>query len=399
MSGALFRDFRIVDCGKDLRGDVLVLDGKIARIGRELPAEGNNKIIEGRGRMLLPSFVDLHAHFRDPGLTHKEDVESGCRAAAHGGYTAVNLMANTRPVCSSMEMVRDIRARAARSGLCDVHQTVSITEGFDGETLSHLDALDGSVCWLSDDGFGVKDTGVMLRAMNIAKEKGFGVMLHEEDAALTKIDTYLAEELMTFRDLQLARLTGCRTHFCHVSTINAMLYIMNAKRECPRITCEVTPHHLYLNDKNPGRCAPPLRAEEHRQFLIHCVKNGHVDAIATDHAPHTAQEKLEGANGFTGLDLSFAACYTALVRPGHIAPGELSRLLSWNPAQLLGVAGGKIEPGFPANLVVADTEQPFVADEAHIYSRSKNTPLLGETLWGAVQMTMKEGVVTYEQAD
>jgi len=396
MRSLLFRDIRVTDCDGTRACDVLVKDGVIAACGVDLgPAD---RIIKAKRRALLPAFVDLHAHFRDPGLTCKEDLDSGSRAAAHGGYTYVNLMANTKPVCSSAAAAREVRERAAALGLCDVHQVVSVTRGFDGSTLAHLEELDGGVRWLSDDGVGIQDTGVMLRAMEAARQKGVGVMLHEEDSALTKVDPYLMEELMTFRDVALARLTGCKTHFCHVSTEKAMAYILEGKRDCAHITCEVTPHHLALSDETPGKVAPPLRGEAHRLFLVDCVKKGLVDAIATDHAPHTAQDKLEGANGFTGLDLAFATCYTTLVRGGHIPLAQLSRLMSRNPAKLMGLADrGRVCPGAPAHLVLADLDSSFVVDESCIHSRGKNTPLKGRTLYGEILMTLKEGTIVYEK--
>lgn len=396
MSSLLFKNVLATDCDKSVLCDVLVRDGRIAALGRL--DGGADRVVQGGGRALLPAFVDLHAHFRDPGMPEKEDIVSGCMAAVHGGYTAVSLMANTKPVCSTRETVRYVREKAAALGICSVHQAMSITRDFDGETLSHLDDVDESVRWLSDDGFGVQDTGVMLRAMLRAKELGLGVMLHEEDAALTHVDSCLMEELMTFRDVQLARLTGCKTHFCHVSTINAMRYVLDGKRDCPHITCEVTPHHLALSDETPGKVAPPLRGEAHRRFLIECVRQGLVDAIATDHAPHTPADKLAGANGFTGLDLAFATCYTTLVRGGHITLSALSRLMSKRPAELLGLASGMLVENAAAELVLADPDASFVADESRIVSRGKNTPMLGHTLYGEIIMTVREGRIVYEKS-
>lgn len=358
------------------------------------------EIIDGQGKTLLPSFVDLHAHFRDPGQTQKEDIASGSRAAAHGGYTAVNLMANTVPVCSDMETVREVLQKAEDAGLVTVHQVVSATKDFDGATTDHLDNIDTNVVrWISEDGHGISDTGVMLCVMQICKEKGIGVMLHEQVAAISTENTYLSEEIMTHRDVSLAQFTHCRLHFCHVSTIDSMDAIIGGKRYGANITCEVTPHHLYFNDSTAYRVAPPLRGESHRQYLIQCIKDGHVDAIATDHAPHTQADKDGGANGITGLDLAFSTCYTALVQAGHITLSELSRLLSENPAKILGIEGGVIAEGEPANLVLVDTGASFTVTPEHIHSRSKNTPLIGETLYGEVIFTMRSGSITYEKAN
>ena len=393
----LLRKAAMADCRHERRGDLRIENGTITAIGTDLPAREGEKVIDCTGLWVLPSFVDLHAHFRDPGFTHKEDIESGCLAAAHGGYTYVNLMPNTSPICSSMETVKYVRAKAEAQGICDVHQTLAITKDFDGKTTDHLLDRDEDVLWISDDGVGVEDTTVILNVMRQVKEWDIGLMLHEEYRALTPLNTYLSEELPTFRDVELAIFTGCRTHFCHVSTARAMDYVIEGKRRCDNITCEVSPHHLALNDFNGGKVAPPLRSETDRKYLIDCIKAGYVDAIATDHAPHSPQEKKDGANGFTGLDLSFATCYTTLVREENMTLGQLSRLMSYNPAQMMNLPPALIEEGLPANLVMVDLDTPFVAGEQHIVSRSKNSPILGQTLYGTVTATIKGGKLVYEK--
>jgi dihydroorotase len=373
-----------------------VEDGRIAAIGGGFSGE---REIDCSGLVLMPSFVDLHAHFRDPGQTQKETIETGCKAAVHGGFTYVNLMPNTAPVCSDMETVCYVRREAERVGLCGVHQTLSITKGFDGVTLSDMEEADNGVRWLTDDGNGINNIETLYHAMHIADEYDLGLMLHEEERFLTPVDSYLAEDIPTARDVKLAALTGCKTHFCHVSTIGSMKAIIAAKAEGANITCEVSPHHLALNDETAGHVAPPLRSEAHRACLVECVKNGHVDAIATDHAPHTPEDKAKGINGFTGLDLAFATCYTTLVRNSIITLGELSRLMSYNPARLMWLDGYLIEEGLPANLVLADLETPFTATEACIHSKSKNSPMLGKTLYGSIRMTINEGKIVYEKFD
>jgi dihydroorotase len=386
----------IVDCKQARKADVRLADGVIEAIGEGLCGDS---VLDCDGLTLLPSFVDLHAHFRDPGFTQKEDILSGSRAAVHGGYTFVNLMPNTNPVCSEMEIVRQNRRKAAEIGLCDVHQTVSITKNFDGHTLTHWDNLDDTVRWLSDDGNGVNDLATILEAMRLAKQQGRGLMLHEEERLLTPQNSYLAEDIPTARDVKLATFTGCKTHFCHVSTIDSMNAILAGKQAGGNITLEVTPHHLALSDQTDGHVAPPLRSEEHRLYLLACIRRGLVDAIATDHAPHTPADKAAGANGFTGLDLAFATCYTTLVRGGILPLGELSRLLSTNPAALMGLGKALIEEGCPANLVLVETETPFTVTAAHIHSQSANTPLLGRTLYGTIHKTIKGGKIIYEKAD
>lgn len=392
----ILRNVLAADSKRERRTDVLIDRGRIRQLGEALHGD---RELDCAGLTLLPSFVDLHAHFRDPGQTHKEDIESGSRAAVHGGYTFVNLMPNTKPVCSDMDTVRAIRRKAAEIGLCDIHQTVSITKDFDGKTLSHLEELDGAVSWLTDDGNGVNDLATILGAMRYAAKEGLGLMLHEEERLLTPLEPYLAEDIPTMRDVKLAILTGCRTHFCHVSTLASMEAILEGKRQCRNITCEVTPHHIALSNTTPGNVAPPLRGDEHRRFLIDCIQRGLVDAIATDHAPHTPEDKAAGMNGFTGLDLAFPTCYTTLVHSGVITLRELSRLMSYTPSGLMGQGPALIEEGLAANLVLVDTTTPFTVTEEHIHSKSKNTPMLGKTLYGTVLMTIKEGEIVYEKAD
>ncbi|WRS26813.1 dihydroorotase [Oscillospiraceae bacterium MB08-C2-2] len=392
----LIRNIKAVDSSKERNLELLIENGLIAQIAEHIEGDFET-VLDGGGKVLLPAFTDLHAHFRDPGLTHKEDILSGCRSAVRGGYVNVSLMANTKPVCSSMDTVEYVLEKGKQAGLCRLHQTVSITEGFDGKTLSHLDALDtAKVRWLSDDGVGVADTGVMLAAMDKANQLGLGLMLHEEDPALTHRNLYLAEDLMTTRDVKLAVHTGCKTHFCHVSTIDSLGDIISGKLMCDNITCEVTPHHLCLNDTTEYAVAPPLRDESHRRYLVECLRNGYIDAIATDHAPHTQEDKEKGVNGMVGLECAFAACYTHLVRTGEITLSQLSALMSRNPARILGFEGGVIEPGVPADLVLVDVESPFVFNASDCSSKGHNTPFDGQTFYGRILMTMKQGEIVYE---
>ncbi|MDL2234174.1 dihydroorotase, partial [Ruminococcaceae bacterium OttesenSCG-928-L11] len=390
----VLKNARMTDSRRERRGDLLIENGKIKQIGANLTGD---RVIDAAGRMIMPSFVDMHTHFRDPGFTHKEDIETGSRAAVHGGYTFVNLMANTNPVCSDMETVRYVLDKARATGLCDVHQVATITDRMEGTSIDHIDRLDfPTVRWLSDDGKGVQDTAVMLAAMRKAGQQGFGLMLHEEDPAMTHVNSALAEEFQTYRDVELAVLTGCKTHFCHVSTAAAMEFIIEGKKRSRHITCEVTPHHLMLNNETKGNVAPPLRPEEDRSCMVEYALSGHVDAIATDHAPHTPEEKAAGINGFTGLDLSFATCYTILVRENGMPLTALSRMLSFTPAGLMGLPPHLIDEGMDANLVLLDLDTPFTVTEEHIHSKSKNTPMLGKTLYGTVCMTIKGGAIVYE---
>lgn len=391
----LIKGATLLDCLTEHKGNILIKAARISEVTDLSPAA--DRVIDGRGLVLMPSFTDLHAHFRDPGLTHKEDIRTGSMAAVHGGFTHVNLMPNTKPVCSDIGTVEYVLNKAREAGLCDISQTVSITKDFDGKTLDHLkDINSSSIKWLTDDGFGVDSTAVIFKAMQLAKDKGIGLMLHEEDSALSKTSMYLAEDVMTLRDCELAESTGAATHFCHVSTEKSMRAIINAKKRCGNITCEVSPHHLALNDTHPGKVNPPLRRESDRLFLVDAIKNGYVDAIATDHAPHTAEEKANGANGFIGLEHAFAVCYTTLVRTGIISLGELVRMMSEKPAMLMGREASYIKAGSPASLVLIDLNKRFTVKEDDILSKSKNTPFLGHELYGEVKMTINRGKIVYE---
>lgn len=388
---------RLVDWKNDFHGAIEIENGKITAIGQNLDIQEGD--IDGGGLTLMPSFVDLHAHFRDPGQTQKEDVFSGGQAAVKGGYTLVNLMANTTPIINTMDQVHYVKNRAEESGLVDVHQVISITSGFDGKTLDHLDRIDPKeVRWISDDGVGVMDSGTMLKALQKGKELGVGLMCHEEELPLAEFDHAFSEELMTFRDVELARRVGTKLHVCHVSTEEALRHVENAKKAegGEYITCEVTPHHLYWTDEVKYRVNPPLRREKDRQYLINAICRGTVDAIATDHAPHTPEDKAKGMNGISGIEFSFSQCNTVLVNTGIISLSYLSQLMGKNPADILGAKKGRLEVGYDGDVVLIDPNEPFVAHTETMASRSHNTPIEGSELVGVVKMTLHKGRVVYD---
>jgi dihydroorotase len=390
----LIHGARVVDSVQDGKIDILVRSGVITAIGRGLSSDG--AAVEAGGLTCLPAFCDLHAHFRDPGLTHKEDLTSGSRAAVHGGYTAVNLMANTKPVISGRLQVQDVLDRAASIGLVDVHQCASITRDMDGVTVNHLESLGDAVRIISDDGRDVMDARVMLQAMTAASRLGLTVMCHCEDMNLSGTDYRLAEDLMTQRNIELARVAGCRLHIAHVSTEGSMGAIIAAKEHGQAVTCEVTPHHVALTSATSYRVNPPLRTQQDVDVLIRAVEQGWVDAIATDHAPHTADDKAAGAPGIVGLETAFGVCYTTLVRPGHITLARLTALMSRNPARILGLNKGCIAPGYDGDLVLVDLHTPWVVDATAFASKGHNTPFDGKTLFGRVVMTIRAGRIVYD---
>ncbi len=393
----LVKSARIIDYSQDFMGDVYIKNGKIFEIGK-----GINKdceIINGEGLMLLPSFIDLHSHFRDPGLTYKEDLLSGSRAAVRGGYTAVNLMANTKPVCSSMDIFQYVKNKAMEIGLIDVHQTISITKNLDGKDISHLDEIANEVKFISDDGRGIVDNKVMYDGMMKAKEMGIRVISHVEDEKLAAFDTRLSENLMTSRDVALAEYTGCSLHIAHVSTREAMECIIASKRKGNNITCEVTPHHIGLTEEVKYKVNPPIRTKEDVDFLIKAIKEGWVDAIGTDHAPHSYEDKKNGAPGISGIETSFSVCYTKLVREGHTSVNKLSEIMSRNPANIMKLNKGKIQIGYDGDLVLVDINRSFKVDSNKFKSKGKNTPFEGIELYGEVIWTIKGGKIVYSKEE
>ncbi|NLM05367.1 MAG: dihydroorotase [Tissierellia bacterium] len=385
----LLKNGRIVDRDKDFKGDILIGNGLIQEVGEDIQAEGV-EVYDLDGKIIMPSFVELHAHFRDPGFPQKETIETGARAALRGGYTYVNLMGNTKPNASSQEVMDYVNGKLRASGI-DGNQSITITKDFDGKTLSHLDEIQG-IKVITDDGYGVTSSLTMYEAMSKAKEKDILLMVHAEDMEMTPISYRLSENLETIRDLYLAKETGVRLHLSHVSTKEAISYIREAKKTNPNITCEVAPHHIYLYD-NPYRVNPPIRTREDTEEVIRGIVDGTVDAIATDHAPHTAEDKAKGSPGMSGIETAFSVSYTALVKSGKISMNRLSELLSYNPAKVMGINKGLIEKGMDGDFAVVDVSEEFKVDVNKFESKGKNSPFDGMTLSGTVKATVKAGRV------
>ncbi|MDY0235214.1 MAG: dihydroorotase [Gudongella sp.] len=393
----LVKGARIIDEGMDFVGDLYIKDGKIYEFGENLSYKC--KYIDGTGLVLMPAFIDLHAHFRDPGYTHKEDLKTGSLAALKGGYTFVNLMGNTKPISSNMDVVKYVLDKASNLDLIDVHQCVSITENFDGKRLDHLDKLDSRVKIISDDGKGINSNITMYNAMLKAKEKGLTILTHAEDEDLTPIDYRISENIVTIRDIYLASVTDCMLHLTHVSTKEAIDAIRIAKQKgYKNLTCDVTPHHIALYD-NDYRVNPPIRQENDVKSIIEGIVDGTIDTIATDHAPHTKEDKENGSPGLSGLETAFSVCYTSLVREGHIDLKRLSSLFSGESARIMGINKGKIKVGYDADLVLLNIDKKSVVDSSKFLSKGKNTPFDGMEFFGEVQMTIKAGKIRYVNRD
>ena len=376
--------------------DVLIRNGKIAGLMQDMPAHGE-EVIDATGRTLLPGFIDLHCHWRTPGFEYKEDIATGSAAAAAGGYTFVNLMPNTKPVCSSAAQAHAVMDEAERLGICGANQTISITENFDGHTLDHLKSLPEDLRFITEDGKGVQNNQVMAKAFAICAQRDLVLMSHAEDMEISKWDYRLAENIETVRNLHLSEYYGTRLHMCHVSTKEAVAAIGDAKRRGVPVTCEVTPHHLWFADTD-SRVNPPIRQAEDVEALVEAIRTGVVDAIATDHAPHSAEDKANGAAGMIGLETAFGVCYTKLCREKGLDLYYLEALMSRFPAAILGLAGkGAIQVGMDADLTLVELDTPYVVDAAAMHSKSHNTPFDGVTLYGRVDLTIRGGRVTYQR--
>ena len=393
----LIKNVNLIDESNNFFGDIYIEKGVIKELVTELNKECET--LDGKGLVLMPAFIDTHAHFRDPGFEYKEDIESGSKAAVRGGYTTVTLMPNTKPVCSSKKVLDYVVNKGKEVGLVDLYQTVSITKNLSGEEINHLREFEGNpnVKAITDDGKGVSDSKIMMEAMKIAKENNWIVMSHAESPEFSKVDMRLAENMMTWRDITLAKFVDCRLHMSHVSTKEAMKYIIEGKNDGVKVTCEITPHHLALNNKISNyRVNPPIREEEDVNFLIKAIKMNYVDCIGTDHAPHSKEDKEKGAPGMIGIEQAFSICYTKLVKENHISLNKLSQLMSGNAAKLLNLNKGKLQPGFLGDLVLIDLNKKRIFKEEDIVSRSKNTPFNGMEFYGDVVVTIKNGKIVYK---
>ncbi|WP_049690962.1 dihydroorotase [Anaerococcus jeddahensis] len=388
-----FTNLVAVDDVNISRRDIFVENGLITK---EFEKDEETEIIDCNGLVLVPSFVDMHTHFRDPGFTYKEDLKTGSMAALKGGYTTVNLMPNTNPIVSSKDVYQDIIQRGQDLDLIDIKQVYSITKDFKTDDLSHLNDLPEGLLFLSNDGKGVDDDFSMYQAIKIAKENNLKFTLHEECKEISKYDYEIAEDLMTLRDAYLAYKMDVPIHFSHVSTKGAIEAIRFFKDLGANITCEVTPHHIYFSDRDDLKVNPPIRKEKDKNALLDMIKKGYVDCIATDHAPHTKKEKEEGKPGFIGLETAFSTSYMTLVKTGIISLNDLIRLMSTNPSKLLEIKKGKIEEGYMADFTLIDLDKIYEYKEEDILSKSKNSLFLNQKLQGEIVRVYKKGILKYD---
>lgn len=405
--------------------DVLVADGQIAAIGPDLPVPGDTDVIDAAGQVLLPGLVDLHTHLREPGREYAEDIETGSAAAALGGYTAVFAMANTDPPADTPVVTDHVWRRGQQVGLVDVHPVGAVTVGLAGRQLAEMGLMAAGVAQVrmfSDDGVCVADPLVMRRALEYAGGLGVLVAQHAEEPRLTEGAVAhegptaarlglagwprAAEESIVARDALLARDTGARVHICHASTAGTVGILRWARAQGIAITAEVTPHHLMLDDSRletydgVNRVNPPLREASDVQALRRALADGVIDCVATDHAPHAAQEKCcefaAARPGMLGLQTALSVVVATMVVPGLLDWRGLARVMSENPARIVGLddQGRPLEVGEPANLVVVDPATSWTVEGSALASRSANTPFESMELPATVTATLLRGRIT-----
>lgn len=392
MSSILIKNVRVVDKNQDSTKDVLILNDRIDKVDTLIEFDAD-RTVDATGLVLMPGFVDTHVHFREPGFEYKEDIETGSWSAINGGYTYVNLMANTKPICDNIETLEYVRKRARELDIVGINQCISITKGLMGQEFVDFDSLDDNTFVLSDDGKDLLSNHMMYQACKLASEKNKLIMVHAEDSEISPYDYRAAEDLITLRDTYLSGVTGCHIHMSHVSTEGSIEAIRNAKVKGCNVTCEVTPHHISLYD-NSYRVNPPIRTESDVNSIIDAIKEGVVDCIATDHAPHSQEDKQKGAPGLVGLETAFSVCNTYLVKKGHINYSKLSEIMSFNACNILRLEErGLIKAGYYADLTLVDVDKEYVVDSSNFKSKSNNTPFDGKKLVGEVIMTIRNGKV------
>lgn len=427
MTRLVVRGGRIVDpaTGRDGIGDLLVEDGRIGRAaaGRE---SGEAEIFDASGLIVFPGFIDLHVHLREPGFEYKESIRTGAEAAAAGGFAAVCAMPNTDPVNDHRTVTAWIADRAREVGFARVYPIGAITKGMRGEELSEFGEMkEAGAVAVSDDGRWVASGSVMRRALEYATLFDLPVATHAEDETLSgrgamnegRVSTRLglsaqpgeAESIAVARDLALCELAGGRLHVCHVSTARSVALIREAKARGVRVTCEATPHHLFLTDAEVARSGfststkmnPPLRAERDVEALHAGLADGTIDAVATDHAPHHADEKAvdyESAPfGVIGLETAAALFHDRMIRTGVLPLARMAELFSAGPARAFSLTGGTLAEGAPADVTIFDPSAASEVDPRAFRSRARNTPFAGAKLAGAVAATFVGGREVYRR--
>ena len=414
----LLKNAKVYYCGQFSLQDIIVSDGKISAVGHDLFSP-SAICFDLKGLTVFPGFVDVHVHLREPGFFYKETIKSGTYASAAGGYTDVCSMPNLNPCPDTLEHLKEQLDIIEKDAVIRVHPFGTITKGQNGEQLSDMEDMKDFVIGYSDDGRGVQNESMMASAMKEAKKLGKIISAHCEDNNLlyggyihdgeyAKLNGHKgicseSEWGPIKRDIELVKEIGCKYHVCHISTKESVEIIRNAKAQGIDITCETGPHYLTMNDmmlKDEGRFKmnPPIRSEEDRLALIKGIKDGTIDMIATDHAPHSAEEKSKGLEkslmGVVGIETAFSVCFTKLVKSGVITLEKLVELLNVNAKNRFGI-GGEIKVGNYANLTVFDLDEKYIVKSKNFLSKGKATPFENEELYGKCKLTLCDGKIVY----
>lgn len=421
----LIKNGRIVDPVRqfDDIADILIEGKNIVKVGKNLEFDENDsnlRVIDASGLVAAPGLVDAHVHFRDPGFTYKEDIETGAKAAAKGGFTMVVCMANTKPAVDNLETLKYIQDKAAKTGI-HILQASTITKGLQGKELVDMDAMaNAGACGFTDDGIPILNEKILVEAMKKARELDLPVSLHEEDPAFIirpgvnqgtvseKLGyggaSRTAEDVMVARDVILALHTGASVCIQHISSGNSVELVRTAKKLGADVHAEATPHHFTLTEDAVleygalARMNPPLRTEKDRQEIIEGIKDGTIDMIVTDHAPHSMEEKAkplaDAPSGITGLETSLSLGIKSLVQPGHISLMKLMELMSKNPAEFYRMEPASITEGAVADLVIFGENELWTVDK--FASKASNSPFKGWDLPGKVHFTICDGNIVYE---
>jgi dihydroorotase len=418
----LIKNGRLIDpkSGKDEVLDIVIEGDKIKEIGEFQVTSAYETVLDAKGKVVAPGLIDLHVHFREPGFTYKEDILSGSKAAAKGGFTTVVCMANTKPIVDNKETLQLVLDKAKESPI-HVKTVAAVSKKFKGEELTDMEVLKkmGAVGF-SDDGIPLMDSNFLKKAMLKAKELDMIISLHEEDPKLIgkagvndgEISEYfgfrgasnMSESSMVARDCMIALGTGAKIHMQHLSCAESVEVVRLAKKLGANVTAEVTPQHFSLTEdvvlkkKTLAKLNPPLRKESDRYALIHALKDGTIDVIATDHAPHSREEKekalTQAPSGLIGLETALSVGITYLVRKGHLELSELIRKMTYEPAKIYGLDAGCLEAGSPADIVIFNEKESFVVTD-EFASKANNSPFIGETLHGKIYMTICSGKIVY----
>ena len=419
----LIKNGRLINPSENLDKvmDIFVEDGIIKEMAESIEKQADT-VIDAAGCYVMPGLIDLHVHFRDPGLTYKEDIETGSKAAAKGGFTTVCCMPNTKPVVDNVETVKYIIEKGEKTGLTNVLPVGAVTKNMAGVEITDVEELKkAGICAISEDGKSVMNSGVYRKAMKNAAKANVPVLAHCEDINLVeggvinlgdksselgvKGISNAVEDVIAMRDIMLAKETGATLHLCHCSTKDSVEMVKRAKEEGIKVTAEVCPHHFSMcsdditsNDGN-FKMNPPLRAREDMEALIKGLQDDIMDVISTDHAPHSAEEKakdLEHAPfGIVGLETSVALTVTNLVKKGYLTPMQMAAKMSYNPAKVLGIPKGTLDEGKIADITIIDPDKEYTIDVNTFESKGKNTPFDGYKVSGEVEYTILNGKVVY----